>query len=76
MGMGGGGGRGAGKWEGGQATFTPLFRGGEVRKVYSKSGEERGGQKILKVDIISLGFFKFFQNRMTFNVLVPQYIKP
>ena len=57
-----GGGGGAGKWErgGGQATFTPLFRGGGSERFYSKSGEEGGGggggQESLKVDIISLGF--------------------
>ena len=53
---------GAGKWEGRQAKFTPLFRwgGGGAERFYSGSGEERRGggeEKSLKVDIISFVFF-------------------
>ena len=50
-------GRGAGKWEGGgQARFTPLFRGSQ--KGFTLDLERGGGQKSLKVDIVSFGFFK------------------
>ena len=44
---------------GGQAKFTPLFRGGGggSERFYSGSGKEGGGQKSLKVDVISFGFF-------------------
>ena len=53
---------GRGGWQmrgGGQAKFTPLFRGGGgVRKVllwlWGRGGR---GQKSLKVDMISFGFF-------------------
>ena len=47
---------GAGKWEGGQAKFTPLFRGGQ-KGFTLDLGKRGGGQKSLKVDIISFGFF-------------------
>ena len=53
MGRGGG----AGKWEGGQAKFTPLFRGGGGQKGFTLDLGKRGEQKSLKVDIISFGFF-------------------
>ena len=45
----------------GQAKFTPLFRGGQ--KGFTLDLGKRGGgggQKSLKVDIISFGFFKNF----------------
>ena len=51
-------GGGAGKWEGGQAKFTPLFRGGGQKGFALNLGKRGGGgQKSLKVDIISFGFF-------------------
>ena len=46
---------------GGQAKFTPLFRGGGGQKGFTLDLGKRGGgggQKSLKVDIISFGFFK------------------
>ena len=57
-----GGGGGAGKWEGRQEKFTPLFRGkgGGGQKFFTLDLGKReggGGQKRLKVDIISFGFF-------------------
>ena len=52
------GGGGAGKWEGRQEKFTPLFRGGGIRNFLLWIwGRGRGGQKRLKVDIISFGLF-------------------
>ena len=41
---------------GGQAKFTPLFRGGQ-KGFALDLGKRGGGQKSLKVGIISLGFF-------------------
>ena len=41
MGRGAGGARGAGKWEGGQAKFTPLFSGGQ--KGFTLDLRKRGG---------------------------------
>ena len=38
-------GRGAGKWEEGQAKFIPLFRGGGGGRFYSGSGKEGRGDK-------------------------------
>ena len=53
---------------GGQAKFTPLFRGGSgSERFYSGSGEERGGggdKKVLRLISLALGFF--LRNRMTF----------
>ena len=43
--------------------FTPLFRGGQ--KGFTLDLRKRGGQKSLKVDIISL-------MTLYFNVLIPQ----
>ena len=70
---------GRGGWQmgggGGKQSLLPYLGGGGVRKVLLWIWERGGGgQKSLKVDIISFGFFlfKFFQNRMTFNVLIPQ----
>ena len=48
---------------GGQAKFTPLFRGGQKGFTLDLGEEGGGGQKSLKVDIISFGFFFFNSSR-------------
>ena len=54
-----GGGGGGGQMEGRQEIFIPLFRGGGGRNVLLWIWEEGwGGQKRLKVDIISFRFFR------------------